>query len=389
MKTFVSIFLVLSFAFLTSCNPAKNAYKKGNYHLATIKAVEKLRKKPGDEKTIVILKQSYENVRRQDLERIKYLRTENKPDSWNEIFQLFIRLKDRQSLVSTITPLSYSEGMLTFEYVDYDEEIVKAKEKAAEYFFKRGNDFLSKGNRFDARLAYADFQKVKSYYWDYRGVDELINKARQEGMSYANIQVFDQTIYKLPKSFKDNLIPEDLTPIKSDWIDVRKTDNTSGMNYQIEVVLKNIFLSPINENEKVSVVTKEIEDGWEYVLDASGNVMKDSIGNDIKIKKYKTVTCTVKEFLQKRDVAVDGYITYRDLNSNSIIKQVPIGAKHLFQNVYASANGDINILDKATKAMLENKPVPFPSDMDMIFMAGDVLKESVKGALQSNKSVIR
>lgn len=389
MRTFLTLILVISLGFLIGCNPAKSAYKKGNYHLATIKSVEKLRKKPNDEKTIAILKQSYENARRQDLDRIKYLRTENKPDSYNEIFQLFNKLKDRQSMVATITPLSYSQGTLSFEYVDYDEEIVRAKEKAAEYFFKRGNDYLRNGNRFDARLAYNDFQTVKSYYWDYRGVDELINKARQEGMSYANIQVSDQTIYKLPKSFKDELIPADLNPIKSEWTEIRKTDNTGGMDYQIEVIVKNIYLSPKNENEKVSMVSKEIEDGWEYVLDAKGNVMKDSVGNDIKIKKYKTVTCTIKEYLQKREVSIDGYISYRDLQSKSIIKQVPIGAKHTFQNIYATANGDLSILDKATKAILQNKPLPFPDDLNMIFMAGDVLKESIKGALQSNKSVLK
>lgn len=389
MRTVLTLILAISLGLMTGCNPAKSAYKKGNYHLATIKSVEKLRKKPNDEKTIAILKQSYENARRQDLDRIKYLRTENKPDSYNEIFQLFNKLKDRQSMVATITPLTYSQGTLSFDYVDYDEEIVRAKEKAAEYFFKRGNDYLRNGNRFDARLAYNDFKTVKGYYWDYRGVDELIERARQQGMSYAGIQVIDQTIYKLPKSFKDELVPEDLNPIKSEWTDIRKTENTSGLNYQIEVVVKNIYLSPKNENEKVSMLSKEIEDGWEYVLDAKGNVMKDSVGNDIKIKKYKTVTCTVKEYLQKRDVSIDGYISYRDLQSKSILKQVPIGAKHTFQNIYATANGDLSILDKATKAILQNKPLPFPGDLDMIFMAGDVLKESIKGALQSNKSVLK
>ncbi len=357
--------------------------------MAVTKSVEKLRKKPTDEKTIAILKQSYENAKRQDLERVKYLRMENKPDSWDEVFKIFLRLKDRQSMVSTITPLNYSGGVLAFEYVDYDEEIIRAKEKAAEYYYKRGNDYLRSGSRFDARAAYADFQVVKQYYFDYRGVDELISEARSKGMSYAAITVIDQTIFKIPASFKDKLIPDDLTPLKSDWVDVRETDNMQGMDYKIEVVLKNINLSPKNENEKIYMKSKEVEDGWEYVLDSKGNVMKDSLGNDIKIKKYKTVTCTVKEHLQKREVSIEGFVNFRDLEKNTIIKQIPIGANNVFQNVYASANGDLSILDVTTKALLEKGPLPFPNDMEMIYMAGDALKESVKGAVLNNKSALR
>lgn len=389
MKNFISAILLLTLVAAVACNPAKSYYKKGNYHMAVYKAVDKLRKKPTDEKTIAILKQSYENAKRQDMERVKYLRMENKPDSWDEVFKIFIRLKDRQSLVATITPLTYSEGILSFEYVDYDEEIIRAKEKAAEYFFKRGNDYLRTGDRFDARKAYSDFQTVKEYYFDYRGVDELMSQARQNGMSYAAVSVTDQTIYKIPSSFKDNLIPADLSPMQSEWLEVRKTDKTQGMDYKIDIVLKSIYLSPKNENEKVYVKSKEVEDGWEYVLDAKGNVMKDSLGNDIKIKKYKTVTCTVKEYLQKREVSVEGFVNFVDVSKNTVLKQIPIGAKNTFQNVYANANGDLSILDKTTKALLENKPLPFPGDMEMIYMAGDALKESIKGAVLNNKSAMR
>lgn len=389
MRPILPFLLMLTLFVSVSCNPAKSYYKKGNYHMAVTKSVEKLRKKPTDEKTIAILKQSYENAKRQDLERVKYLRTENKPDSWNEVFKIFLRLKERQSMVSTITPLNYSGGVLAFEYIDYDEEIIRAKEKAAEYYFKRGNDYLRSGSRFDARAAYADFQVVKQYYFDYRGVDELISQARSKGMSYAAVTVTDQTIFKIPSSFKDKLIPEDLNPLKSDWVDVRKTDNMQGMDYKIEVVLKNINLSPKNENEKIYMKSKEIEDGWEYVLDSKGNVMKDSLGNDIRIKKYKTVTCTVKEHLQKREVNIEGFVNFRDLDKNSVLKQIPIGANSVFQNVYASANGDLSILDNTTKALIENGPLPFPNDMEMIYMAGDALKESVKGAILNNKSALR
>ncbi len=357
--------------------------------MAVRKSVEKLRKKPKDEKTIAILVQSYENAKRLDYEKIKYLKQENKPDSWMEIFKAFSRLKERQSLVSTITPLQSAKGIVRFEYVDYDAELIEAKENASEYFYKRGNNLLKKNNRFDARLAYEDFVQVKNFYSDYANIDQLIAAAREKGMTHAQIKVGDYTIFKLPAAFKNFLIPKDLTRLNTTWVEYHGPEKRMNPDVLVEIKITGINLSPRQEKEKAYTVTKEIQDGWEYVLDSNGNVMKDSLGNDIKIDKFKTVTCHVKEYLQRREVSIQGTILYRDLERNQVLREVNIASGAHYENIYATANGDISILDKVTKALLNNKPGAIPMEIDMIFMAKENLEETIRGALYANRNYVK
>ncbi len=386
---YLSIILIASLALIVSCNTPQRYYKKGNYDMAVRKSVEKLRKKPTNEKVIAILVQSYENAKRLDYEKIKYLKQENKPDSWFQIFNTFSRLKERQTLVSTITPIKSSRGIVQFEYIDYDTEIINAKQNAAEYFYKRGNNLLKKNNRFDARTAYDDFVQVKNFYFDYANIDNLIAQAKIKGMTYAKISVDDYTIFKLPQTFKNYLIPEDLSRLNSQWVEYHGPNSKINPHYNVEVMIQRIILSPREEKEKAYVVSKEVEDGWQYVLDTNGNVLKDSLGNDIKVTKYKTLTCHVKEYLQRREVNVQGLLTYRDLERNLVVRQVNLASGANFENVYATANGDISILDKETKALLNSKPAVIPMELDMILMAGEHLKESIRSALLGNRSYVK
>ena len=72
--------------------------------------------------------------------------------------------------------------------------------------------------------------------------------------------------------------------------------------------------------------TKEIEDGFDYELDANGNVKKDTAGNDIKIIKYKTIRCNVKELHQFKTARISGTIDYLDNYNNKLLKR-PIGMR--------------------------------------------------------------
>ena len=45
---------------------------------------------------------------------------------------------------------------------------------------------------------------------------------------------------------------------------------------------------------------KNIKDGFTYVLDTNGNVMKDSLGNDIKVDKIVKISAKKIEFEQTK-----------------------------------------------------------------------------------------
>ena len=105
MKKIIPFFFILTILF-SGCGSSKKQLSKGNYDAAIDKAVKELRRDPDDEKQIEILTESYRVANELDNERIRYLKMEGRPDSWDEIYQIYQALNDRQSLVRTVTPLN-------------------------------------------------------------------------------------------------------------------------------------------------------------------------------------------------------------------------------------------------------------------------------------------
>ena len=144
MKKTISLLFVLAIL-LAGCGSSKKQLQKGNYDAAIDKAVKSLRKDPNDAKQIDILTQSYKVANDQDNERIRFLKMEGRPDSWDEIYLLYKTLNDRQSLVKTVTPLNNNGRSVEFSYVDYMPEMVGAKRKAADFYYAHGNELMKTG----------------------------------------------------------------------------------------------------------------------------------------------------------------------------------------------------------------------------------------------------
>ena len=197
---------------LYSCGSSKKFYQRGQYDMAISKAVKKLRKKPNKEKEILILEQAYTKANNKDNERINFLKLEGNPEMWGELFNRYSKMKNRQSLVRDVLPLEVpSTGrMVQFSMVNYDEEIINAKKKAAEYYYTYGKTLLDKGDRENAKRAYLEFKKVKSYYNDFRDIDELM----KEALFLATLKVIAEPIpmhsqsLLLSNQFFDNKINE-------------------------------------------------------------------------------------------------------------------------------------------------------------------------------------
>ena len=380
--------LTISVFILISCSSSSSYLKKGDYHMAVVKAVKKIRRNPKD-KDIEVLKKAYPIANKQNLDRIKYLKMEGRPDVWEEILNNYEVLKQRQDLVQTILPLKYSGGTLNFSYVDYNKEIIEAKKKASEYYYVHAQRLMKSGNRFDARDAYYELMKISKYYPMYKETDRLIEKAQILGTTNVLLVPENRTHFRLRKDFLYSLFPKDLTPLNSKWVRYTLNKPENNVHYDIILKLKRIMLSPELLKEKVYTESKRIRDGWEYVLDNNGNVMKDSLGNDIKKEKYKIIKCTVTETLQRREVVITSELNYFDKINNEFVRNIPLTATYFIENTFSVANGDYRALTEETKKKLENKPILMPKDLEMIYQAGNVIRDVVKNELLKNKNVIR
>jgi uncharacterized protein YceK len=389
MKKIVSVSIIL-ILILSGCGSSKKQLEKGNYEAALDKAVKQLRKDSRDTKQISILDKSFKTLTEQDNERIRYLKLEEKPANWDEIYQINKRMSDRQAYVRTVTPLELNGKTIEYPYVDYMPEMVAAKRKSADFYFAHGNELMKNKLKESYRQAYYEFMRAKEYVGNYDGIDIKIDDAKYLGMSRVLITLQNKSLIKFDQEFEQDLLSLDLPRLNSEWVEYHTQDLNQNTQYDyfVNINVRNIIVSPDQTMQKDTVVKKEVEDGFSYQLDKKGNVMKDSLGNDIKTKKYKTLQCALIETIQSKACQINGDVEVIQVNPNKMLKKDPLGAQSDFEFVSARALGDIQALSQAQIEKTKSKAVPFPSDMEMVLRCSDALKQAINAAVQSNKRFI-
>ena len=269
-------------------------------------------------------------------------------------------------------------------------EMVAAKRKSADFYYAHGNELMKNGLKESYRQAFYEFVRAKEYIGDYEGIDNKISESKYLGMSRVLISLQNMSILKFTQDFEEELLSLDLPRLNSEWVEyyTQNLDADTQYDYLVNVNVRNIVVSPDQTMQRDSVVKKEVEDGFSYQLDKKGNVMKDSLGNDIKTKKYKTLQCALIETIQTKVCQINGDIEVVQINPNKVLKKDPLGAQSNFENISARALGDVQALSQAQIEKTKSHSVPFPSDMEMVFRCSDALKQAINGAILSNRRFI-
>ena len=143
------------------------------------------------------------------------------------------------------------------------------------------------------------------------------------------------------------------------------------------MAFKAFIISPERILEKENVKEKNIKDGYSYQLDDNGNVMKDSLGNDIKIDRIVTILAKTKEFSQSKSAKVIAEVRYYDSKKN-LIEKFPLESEFWFRNIYLEFSGDKRVLSKKDKRLLKGGFLPFPPDEVLLFNNSENIKQKLK-----------
>jgi hypothetical protein len=389
MKKLIGILFTLTII-LSGCASSKKQLQKGNYDSAIATAVKELRRNPDNDKQVEILERSYNVVTEQDNERIRFLKMEGKPQNWDEIYLIYKRMSDRQSMIRTVMPLSIGNRSVEFPYVDYMPEMVNAKRKSADFYYAHGVELMKTGIKENYRQAYAEFIRAKEYVGDYESIDSKILEAKYLGTSRVFVSLQNSTMIVFPKDFEEDLLTVDLQALNNEWVEyhIMNLDENINYDYFINVNVRNIAVSPDRTEERDSVIRRDVEDGFTYQLDKRGNVMKDTLGNDVRVKKYKTLQCALISTLQTKQCRIDGDIEIIQMNPKNLLKKDPIVAQSTFEHVSARAIGDIEALSPSQLERTKVKAMPFPSDIEMVLRCSEALKQAIRGSIQSNRRLI-
>lgn len=393
--TVMKKFLLFTFAaiLISSCGSTTKKLQRGDYDGIITKTVKKLIKNPNDAEDIEMLDKAYTLANERDLERIKYLKTENNPNNYDEIFRRYESLKARQARVKPVLPLNLKGRTINYPHVDYDAELVAAKRKAAEYYYQNAQKLMNNSNKESYRQAHYELSLAQQYSGDsFPNLNEMIIEARLKGISRVIVEVQTSDRILVAPEFRDELLTFDSQGLNTDWVEYHFRHINEEIEYDYAVVINilDIIVSPEEVKTTDQVFKKDVEDGFDYALDANGNVMRDTSGNDIKIMRYKTLTCTLIETYQKKSVTIRGQTEITELKPMlKLLAKEPIGATNTFENTSARAIGDEAALDGPAREKTKNEYVAFPPDMVMVFNTAETLKPAIRNALYNNRHLIR
>ncbi len=380
---------------LTSCQTAKKYVESGNYDDAIDLCLRKLRGKDNKKNEYVQgLELAFKKAQSRDLATISALKAESRPELWERIHDIHLDIRARQNKVNPLLPLVSKKGYKArFEFVDIGRLEIESRGKAAEYLYDQAVTSLGQGERGDklaARKAYQYLRDLETrYYRDYRDKNDMMAKARDLGTSFVLFEVKNESGKILPRDFSERLLAMSKQELDTEWKEFF-FDAKPGEQFDYKAVFKirDISISPERVSERAYTEEKTIEDGWDYVLDQRGNVMKDTLGNDIKKTRYTTIRAHVLEVHQTKAARLAGYVEIFDLNRNTSVDSRDLGTEIQFEHFAATFKGDDRALSQDSRNCIGSSPVPFPRDEAMLVQAAERLKPGLRNELRGSKAIL-
>lgn len=386
------ILIVVASAFITSCNPVKHNYRSGDYDKVVEQSVKKLRSNPNDDETITYLEASYAKLYRQRMDRVNFLKKEGRPENVLPVYDELSELIRYGNMIRPLLPLNMpsKNRVADFNFIR-DEELIAAKLAAAEYLYVNANQLLNTNDRMKARKASELYEQLKCIYPSYKDADDKLKTATIVGTNQVFVKIENHSNTFLFDELEKQFTTLYLYDLNEEWLNFYGTNsNTRRPDYDIIINIREILVTrDLQSSPGVHSETKSIQDGWNYELDAKGNVKQDSLGNDIKTPRYKTIQCVVTEYLQEKSSVINGSIDFYDTRSNTFLYTEPFSSNKIFQHHWASANGDLGALSKESATLIKFGPIPYPSELDMLVQGSEDLKLQVKNVIRDKKNLVR
>ena len=376
---------------LAGCSSKKQIEQKlnsGNYDQAVNSALRQLQSNKSDKrksKFIGILKESYTRITERDLDDIAFLKKDGNSANWVRIHEMYTTLDARQRAIEPVLPLYIDGREVKFQFNDYTSDMISSKNKTSEYLYSNSVSLLSSTNKYDIRKAFEDLEYLDRINPNYKDTQGLMETALQKGRDFVMVSLENDTAQIIPSRLEDDLLDFDTYGLDNLWtIYHTEADTSIDYDYAMQLQLRQINISPERVSEKEILREKEIVDGWEYQLDQNGNVMKDSLDNDIKVDKIVRVRARLFEISQTKSAQVVGKVIYSDLKTNQTLDTFTIDSEFVFENLFARTRGDRRALDAQDEQLLNQREVPFPSDSQMVYDTGEDLKYKLKRIINSH-----
>lgn len=379
---------VIALLLLVACGGVKKtqeALNSGNYQAAMNKAILELaddKSKKAHQPYIIMLETAFAKHSDREQRDIEFMQADGNPANYEAIYNKLQGLKALQERIRPLLPLYLEdEGRdARFSFQNYNSRILGMKAKLSEYLYANASELLANATfKQDYRSAYEDFAYLNKINPGYRDVKAKMEQAHEKGIDYVRVFVANETEQVLPRRLEEDLLNFNTYGLDNLWLKYHTTPlEDISYDYEIRVNFRDILISPEEIREKEVLKEKQIKDGYTYLEDENGNLVKDSLGNEIKVDRMKTVQCRFHTFTQFKAAKVEGQVAYVDLRNEQLVNSYPLSTEFVFEHQYANFQGDKRALESDLFTLTQLRSVPFPSDEQMIYDAGEDLKLRLK-----------
>lgn len=384
------VLVTLSFTFLfTACTSPQRLLETGNYDQTIDLAIRKLAgKKKKDPVYVAALEEAFQKVTASNMRQIDLLKKSGNGNFWARILDLQQNIAIRQDKVIPLLPLIDKDGyQAEFAFVKIQGLIEESTKNAAEYHYLEGNAILEagrKGDKMAARAAYEELAKTRIYLDNFKNTNALMHEAHDLGIVHILYQTKNRANTSLHPDFKRELEAVSVRDFNTFWKKYYSAPvNGISIDYRIVMNIEQINAGREIVQEREYVDYKEIEDGWDYVLDQNGNVLKDTLGNDIKIPRKVIIEAFVFESFQSKNAHVKGRLEYFDARTNELTYSDAINASAFFENYASTFRGDRRALSNDSRNRIGNTPRPFPSDNYLVLTAFKKMRPIIKDKMRN------
>ncbi len=394
MKAFY--LLLFTALFSISCNSVKRTQKfvsQGNYDEAIELATKKLQKDKSSKEYdahIRLLEEAFLKAKDEDTRQIAFLKRENSPANAKEIYYTYLDLEWRQNLIRPLLPL-YSNEMgrkANFVFSDYSNDLLAAKDAYVKSLYQEAIVYMQRNSKQDYRSAYNILCELDEVQPNYKDVFQLKEDTHFRGTDFVFVTLNNHTGQFIPFRLEQDLLNFNTYGLDDFWTEYH-SKRESGINYDLGIDLnfQNIQISPERISDKQYIRKQRIQDGYDYRRDRGGNIVRDSLGNPIKIERFIDVSAVITITTQQKSVFVGGAVVYKDLNRRQQLNSFPLSSEFVFENIFAKYRGDERALTVDDRRILSNYFIPFPNNEQMVFDAGQNIKERFKEILRDNSSL--
>ena len=378
VRPLIIIFLGSLLLIFGSCSSIKRNEKQlaqGNYDAVVNSISEKLKNNPNhkDKKQLIpLLEKAYKLAVKEDMRQLKSLQTEPNGVNSSNIYWIYKGLDQRQDIVRPLTQIM----PINTEFKDYTVVLRKSKNTYARHLFDQAQGLLGMNTQEQAREAHKLLVQIKKLTPEFNGLEKTLALAHDRGTQHYGVKIKYEAGAVLPAPLLKELQWYRPGNLDEFWKAYHFGPCNGRIDQSVQLNINALSFGPDELVHETISRKKSIEDGWEYATDRYGNTVLDSLGQPIKVPIIKILRATLMRSHQHKEAVMQAKIWTQNHELGTKAGPFPLNELLVFDNYYARFEGEREALLPEDLEMINNRPLPFPTDAQMTSDLGRQIKST-------------